>query len=48
MFRLEIATDGGVHIGHVNIIVGAYLTWLGDQNLLEDIMADRIMKAVRK
>jgi len=48
VFRLEIATDGGVHIGHVNITVGAYLTWLGDQNLLEYIMADRIMKAVRK
>jgi hypothetical protein len=37
-----------IQFGHVNITVGAYLTWLGDQNLLEYIMADGIMKAVRK
>lgn len=37
-----------IQFGHVNITVGAYLTWLGDENMLEYIMADGVMKAIRK
>jgi len=37
-----------IQFGHVNITVGAYITWLGDQKQVEYLMEKGIMKVVKK